>query len=142
MLAWTFTVLLYTTKIVMGSFMCFPKTLFPWTIPPCLDQTIFLLYPFSSYINIPLGEKTVIGTPRLRLSILNSLILYFWSVSLLWWGLRDAMIYKFNNKSLGVILKLCLVSRIILIGSPLWPVLIYPWFIDSAMYRSISWKGS
>lgn len=40
----------------------------------------------------------------------------------LWWEFRDALIYVYTNKSLGVIQIICLFIRIILLDSPLGPM--------------------
>lgn len=49
------------------------------------------------------------------------LITIYCKEELLWWGLRDALIYVYSSKSLGVVLTLCPFSRAIVLDSSLGP---------------------
>lgn len=56
-----------------------------------------------------------------------------------WWGLKDTSIYRWNTKSLGVYLTICLFSGLIELGCSLGPMicLVTGFWPDSG-----SWDGS
>jgi hypothetical protein len=49
----------------------------------------------------------------------SMIITIYWEQKLLWRRPRDTLIYGYNSKSLGVDLIICLIGRIIVVGSPL-----------------------
>lgn len=73
-------------------------------------------------INVPFRAKPSSATYYFHVDQLRVCVLIatYCKQKHLWWGLRDALMYGYNPKSLGVVLKVYPLSRITVLGSLLW----------------------
>ena len=101
--------------------------LFPWSHVPCLALVIFL--PPLWIAPEPCVGRSLIKTFLFSTEYYNvSLSTHFPVVNshllqeAYFVGLSDALIYGYNHMSLGIILLMCLFSRVIVVRFPLGPM--------------------
>lgn len=123
---------------------CAQKTLFPWSHLLPLDITLFLP-PFLQWLQniqrmgcstcaLLRAEHSPCFSPlhpdQLWVSVL---FIINCKQKLLRWGLRDALTYVHNGRSLGVCLILCPLNRIMVVGSHLWSTLFLAIFLTERL---------
>lgn len=123
---------------------CVQKTLFPWSHLLPLNITLFL----PPFLQWPQNIQRMGGSIYVPLRAENSscfyplhpgqlwvsvLFIIYCKQKLLRWGLRDALAYVHNGRSLGVGLILWPLNRIMVVGSHLWSTLFLAIFLTERL---------